>query len=187
MQTINDIKKESEARMTKSIDALKTELTKLRTGRANTALLDHIRVPYYGNDVPLNQVANVTVSDSRTLTIQPWEKNMIGPIEKAIMEANLGLNPNTAGTLIRIPLPSLTEERRRELTKVVKGEGENAKVAIRNIRRDANQHFKNLLKDKKATEDEERRAQDDVQKLTDRYVAEVDKLLATKEKELMEI
>jgi ribosome recycling factor len=187
VQTIAEIKKESEARMHKSVDALKSELIKLRTGRASTALLDHIRVPYYGNDVPLNQVANVAVADARTLTIQPWEKNMIGPIEKAIHEANLGLNPNTAGMLIRIPLPALTEERRRDLTKVVKGEGENAKVAIRNIRRDANQHLKNLLKDKKTTEDEERRAQDDVQKLTDRFVAEVDKMLAAKEKELMEI
>jgi ribosome recycling factor len=187
MQTIAEIKKESEARMQKSVDALKAELTKLRTGRANTALLDHIRVPYYGNDVPLNQVANVAVADARTLTIQPWEKTMVGPIEKAIHEANLGLNPATAGMLIRIPLPALTEERRRDLTKVVKSEGENAKVAIRNIRRDANQHLKNLLKDKKSTEDEERRAQDDVQKLTDRYVAEVDKMLAAKEKELMEI
>lgn len=187
MQDINEIKKESEARMKKSVETLKAELTKMRTGRASTALLDHIRVPYYGNDVPLNQVANVTVSDARTLTIQPWEKTMVAPIEKAIMEANLGLNPNSAGTLIRLPLPALTEERRRDLTKVVKGEGENAKVAIRNIRRDANQHLKNLLKDKKTTEDEERRAQDEVQKLTDRYVAEVDKMLAAKEKELMEI
>lgn len=187
MQNIADIKKESDARMKKSVDALKTELTKLRTGRASTSLLDHIKVPYYGNDVPLNQVANVAVADSRTLTIQPWEKTMVGPIEKAIHEANLGLNPNTAGMLIRIPLPALTEERRKDLAKVVKGEGENAKVAIRNIRRDANQHLKNLLKDKKTTEDEERRAQDEVQKLTDRYVAEVDKLLAAKEKELMEM
>ncbi len=187
MQTIAEIKKESEARMLKSVDALKAELTKLRTGRASTALLDHIRVSYYGNDVPLNQVANVAVADARTLTIQPWEKTMVMPIEKAIHEANLGLNPTTAGTLIRIPLPPLTEERRRDLTKVVKGEGENAKVAIRNIRRDANQHLKNLLKEKKTTEDEERRAQDDVQKLTDRFVAEVDKMLAAKEKELMEM
>jgi ribosome recycling factor len=187
MNTVNDIKKDSEARMVKSLDALKTELTKMRTGRASTALLEHIKVSYYGSDVPLSQVANVTVSDSRTLTIQPWEKTMVSVIEKAILESNLGLNPNTAGTLIRVPLPPLTEERRRELAKVVKSEGEQAKVAIRNVRRDANQHLKTLLKDKKITEDEDRRAQDEVQKLTDRYVAEVDKVLASKEKELMEI
>ncbi len=185
--TVNDIKKDSETRMQKSVDALKAELSKLRTGRASTAVLDHIKVSYYGNDVPLSQVANVAVADARTLTIQPWEKPMVAVIEKAIMESNLGLNPMTAGNLIRVPVPALTEERRRDLTKVVKGTGEDAKIAIRNVRRDANQHLKNLLKEKKVTEDEERRAQDDVQKLTDRFVAEVDKLLSAKEKELMEI
>ncbi len=185
--TVNDIKKDSETRMLKSVDALKVELSKLRTGRASTAVLEHIKVSYYGNDVPLSQVANVAVADARTLTIQPWEKPMVAVIEKAILEANLGLNPMTAGNLIRVPVPALTEERRRDLTKVVKGTGEDAKIAIRNVRRDANQHLKNLLKEKKVTEDEERRAQDDVQKLTDRFVAEVDKLLVTKEKELMEL
>lgn len=185
--TVNDIKKDSETRMLKSVDALKFELSKLRTGRASTAVLDHIKVSYYGNDVPLSQVANVAVADARTLTIQPWEKPMVAVIEKAIMESNLGLNPMTAGNLIRVPVPALTEERRRDLTKVVKGTGEDAKIAIRNVRRDANQHLKNLFKEKKITEDEERGAQDDVQKLTDRFVAEVDKLLAAKEKELMEI
>ena len=185
--TVNDIKKDSETRMLKSVDALKFELSKLRTGRASTAVLDHIKVSYYGNDVPLSQVANVAVADARTLTIQPWEKPMVAVIEKAIMESNLGLNPMTAGNLIRVPVPALTEERRRDLTKVVKGTGEDAKIAIRNVRRDANQHLKNLLKEKKITEDEERGAQDDVQKLTDRFVHDVDKLLAAKEKELMEI
>lgn len=185
--TVNDIKKDSEARMLKSVDALKAELSKLRTGRASTAVLEHIKVPYYGNDVPLSQVANVAVADARTLTIQPWEKTMVAVIEKAIMESNLGLNPMTAGNLIRVPVPALTEERRRDLTKVVKGTGEDAKIAIRNVRRDANQHLKNLFKEKTITEDEERRAQDEVQKLTDRFVADVDKVLAVKEKELMEI
>jgi len=185
--TVIDIKKDSETRMLKSVDALKVELSKLRTGRASTAILEHIKVSYYGNDVPLSQVANVAVADARTLTIQPWEKPMVALIEKAILESNLGLNPMTAGNLIRVPVPALTEERRRDLTKVVKGTGEDAKIAIRNVRRDANQHLKNLLKEKKVTEDEERRAQDDVQKLTDRFVADVDKLLVAKEKELMEI
>lgn len=185
--TVNDIKKDSEARMLKSVEALRNELSRVRTGRASTSLLDHLKVSYYGSDVPLSQVANIAASDARTLTIQPWEKNMVQAIEKAIMESNLGLNPMTAGNLIRVPVPALTEERRRELAKVVKGEGENAKVAIRNVRRDANQHLKNLLKEKKLAEDDERRAQDDIQKLTDRYVADVDKALAAKEKELMEI
>lgn len=185
--TVNDIKKDSETRMLKSVDALKLELSKLRTGRASTAVLDHIKVSYYGNDVPLSQVANVAVADARTLTIQPWEKPMVAVIEKAIQESNLGLNPMTAGNLIRVPVPALTEERRRDLTKVVKSSGEDAKIAIRNVRRDANQHLKNLFKEKKITEDEERRAQDEVQKITDRFVAEVDKVLAAKEKELMEI
>ena len=184
---IDSLKKESAARMAKSVDSLKQELTKLRTGRANVSLLDHITVSYYGNETPLNQVASVGVADARTLLVTPWEKNMIGPIEKAIMKSDLGLNPASAGTTIRVPLPPLTEERRRELVKVVRREGEEAKVAIRNIRRDANSQLKALLKDKKITEDAERQTQDDVQKLTDRHIQEVDKTLAAKEAELMEI
>lgn len=183
---IDEKRRSAEARMKKSIEALKQELTKLRTGRAHTSLLDHITVDYYGSQMPLNQVASVTVPDARTLMIQPWEKNMVGPIEKAIMTSDLGLTPTTAGTNIRVPLPPLTEERRRDLIKVVKNEGEGARVAIRNIRRDANNELKALLKDKAITEDEERRAQDDIQKLTDRHVAEVDQVLAAKEAELSE-
>lgn len=184
---IDDIKKDSTERMTKSVESLKQELTKLRTGRAHASLLDHLTVSYYGNDTPLNQVASVGVSDARTLLVTPWEKNMVGPIEKAIMKSDLGLNPVTAGMAIRVPLPPLTEERRRDLVKVVRHEGEGAKVAIRNIRRDANSQFKTLLKDKKITEDAERQAQDEMQKLTDRYIQDVDKMLAAKETELMEI
>jgi ribosome recycling factor len=184
---IDDIKKDSTDRMTKSVESLKQELTKLRTGRAHASLLDHLTVSYYGNDTPLNQVASVGVSDARTLLVTPWEKNMVGPIEKAIMKSDLGLNPVTAGMAIRVPLPPLTEERRRDLVKVVRHEGEGAKVAIRNIRRDANSQFKTLLKDKKITEDAERQAQDEMQKLTDRYIQDVDKMLAAKETELMEI
>ncbi len=184
---IEDLKKDAELRMGKSIDSLRHELTKLRTGRAHTSLLDHIMVSYYGNDTPLNQVANVGVADARTLVISPWEKNMVQAIEKAIMAANLGLTPNTAGTVIRIPLPPLTEERRRDMTKVVRHEAEGARVAVRNIRRDANNDLKDMLKEKLISEDEERRAQDDIQKLTDKYLAEVDKVLAGKEAELMEV
>lgn len=184
---IDNIKRDAESRMSKSIENLKGELTKLRTGRAHTSLLDHITVEYYGSPMPLNQVANVTVPDARTLMITPWEKSMVGPIEKAIMTSDLGLSPATAGTVIRVPLPVLTEERRRELIKVVKSEGEGARVAIRNIRRDANNEFKNLVKDKEITEDDERRATDDIQKLTDRFIAEVDQLLVAKEAELIEI
>jgi ribosome recycling factor len=184
---IDDLKKDAELRMGKSIDSLRHELTKLRTGRAHTSLLDHIMVSYYGNDTPLNQVANVGVADARTLVISPWEKNMVQAIEKAIMTANLGLTPNTAGTVIRIPLPPLTEERRRDMTKVVRHEAEGARVAVRNIRRDANNDLKDMLKEKLISEDEERRAQDDIQKLTDKYIAEVDKVLAGKEAELMEV
>ncbi len=184
---IDDIKKDSTDRMAKSVDSLKQELTKLRTGRAHASLLDHITVSYYGNDTPLNQVASVGVADARTLLVTPWEKNMVGPIEKAIMKSDLGLNPVTAGMAIRVPLPPLTEERRRDLVKVVRHEGEGAKVAIRNIRRDANSQYKALLKDKKISEDAERQAQEDVQKLTDRYIQDVDKMLAVKEAELMEI
>ena len=184
---IADIKKNVEQKMQKSLDALKTDLGKIRTGRAHTGLLDHVMVDYYGNPTPVNQVANVTLTDARTIGVQPYEKNMVGPIEKAIRDSDLGLNPATNGELIRVPMPMLTEERRRDLIKVVKGEGEDAKVAVRNIRREANDQLKKLLKDKAVGEDEERRAQDDVQKLTDRFVAEIDKALQTKEAELMAV
>lgn len=184
---LNDIKKDAETRMKKSVDALKGELTKLRTGRAHPSLLEHITVDYYGSMVPLSQVGNIGVEDARTLTITLWERNMIQAVEKAILTSDLGLNPNSAGTVIRIPMPPLTEERRRELIKVVRHEGEGAKVAIRNIRRDANNDLKELLKAKEINEDDERRGQDEIQKLTDRYIVEVDKVLETKEKDLMEI
>ena len=184
---INDINKDAETRMGKSVDSLKTELTKLRTGRAHTSLLDHITVEYYGSQVPLNQVANISVSDARTLSVQPWEKPMVQKVEKAIMESNLGLNPATAGEVIRVPLPPLTEERRKDMIRLVRQEGEGAKVAIRNIRRDAISDYKSLLKEKEITEDEERKAEDDIQKLTDKYIAKVDELLELKEKDLMEV
>ena len=184
---INDVKKQTESRMQKSISSLKEALTKIRTGRAHTSLLDHITVPYYGSEVPLTQAANVAVADARTLTITPWEKNLVPTIEKAIMTSDLGLNPVTVGNVIRINLPSLTEERRRNLIKVVRGEAEGARVAIRNIRRDANNDLKKLVKDKTISEDEDRRAQDDIQKLTDKCIADVDKILEAKESELMEI
>jgi ribosome recycling factor len=184
---IDDIKREATTRMTKSLDSLKQELTKLRTGRANASLLDHVTVSYYGSEMPLNQVASVGVADARTLLVTPWEKNMVGPIDKAIRASDLGLNPVSAGTTIRVPLPPLTEERRRDLVKVLRSEGEGAKVAIRNIRRDANSQLKTRLKDKKITEDAERQAQDDIQKLTDRHIQDVDRILAAKEAELMEI
>ncbi len=184
---IDEIKEDAESRMTKSVDSLRHELAKLRAGRAHPSLLDQISVDYYGSPTPLNQVSNITATDARTLTVAPWEKAMVQPIEKAIMESDLGLNPATAGTTIRIPLPPLTEERRRDLVKVVKHEGETAKVAIRNIRRDANSDFKDLVKEKEISEDEERRASDDIQKLTDRYVNEVDKVVQEKEADLMEI
>lgn len=173
--------------MAKSVESLKHELIKLRTGRAHTSLLDHITVNYYGSEVPLNQVASITVGDSRTLVVSPWEKNMVSAVEKAILASDLGLNPVTAGTVMRIPLPPLTEERRRDLVKVVRHEGEGARVAIRNIRRDANTLLKELLKEKEITEDAEHRAQDDIQKLTDKYIGEIEKVLETKEAELMEI
>jgi ribosome recycling factor len=184
---IDDIKTDAMDRMGKSVEALKQELSKVRTGRAHPSLLDHVTVSYYGSDVPLKQVANVSVEDNRTLMVTPWEKKMVQAVEKAIMTSDLGLNPATAGMVIRVPLPALTEERRRELVKVVRGEAEHAKVAIRNVRRDANADFKSLLKDKDISEDEERRAQDDIQKLTDKYVADVDGVLAVKEQELMEV
>jgi ribosome recycling factor len=184
---IADIKKNVEQKMNKSLEALKADLGKVRTGRAHTGLLDHVMVDYYGSPTPVNQVANVTLTDARTIGVQPYEKNMVGPIEKAIRDSDLGLNPATNGDLIRVPMPMLTEERRRDLIKVVKGEGENAKVAVRNIRREANEQLKKLLKDKQVGEDEERRAQEDVQKLTDRFVAEIDKALQVKEADLMAI
>ena len=184
---INDIKKDATARMQKSVDALKHDLTKLRTGRASTALVDNLKVNYYGSDVPLSQVASVAIADARTITITPWEKNMVGVVEKAIFASDLGLTPNTAGQLIRINLPPLTEERRKELSKHVSHEGENAKVAIRNIRRDALHQVKELLKSKQITEDEERRAEDDVQKLTDKFVKDVDGVVKAKEDELMAV
>ena len=184
---IEDILKDAETRMGKSVDSLKTELTKIRTGRAHPSLLDQVSVDYYGNETPINQVANVTVEDSRTLAVAPWEKQMVPVVEKAIINSGLGLNPATAGNLIRIPMPPLTEERRRELVKVVKGEGENTKIAVRNIRRDANSDFKDMLKDKDISEDESRDAEDSVQKLTDKFVAAIDDVISVKEKELMEI
>jgi len=184
---INEIQQDAEGRMGKSVESLKGELSKLRAGRAHPSLLEQISIDYYGSSTPLNQVANVTATDSRTLTIVPWEKTMVQPIEKAIMEADLGLNPATAGTTIRIPLPPLTEERRRDLVRVVKHEGESAKVAIRNIRRDANSDFKDLLKEKEISEDEEHDAIDNMQKLTDRHVAEVDQIIQAKEDDLMEV
>jgi ribosome recycling factor len=184
---IEDIKKDADGRMQKSVASFKDELTKVRTGRAHTSLLDHVMVPYYGSDVPINHVANVGVADSRTLTVTPWEKSMMPTVEKAIMTADLGLNPATAGNVIRVPLPPLTEERRRDLVRVVRGEAETARVAMRNIRRDALADLKTLQKDKDISEDEERHGQDIIQKLTDRFVAEVDKILAGKEAELLEV
>lgn len=184
---IDEILQDAGMRMDKSIDSLKQGLSKVRTGRAHPSLLDHLVVDYYGSNVPISQVANIGVEDARTLTITPWEKPMVQPIEKAILKSDLGLNPATAGTVIRIPMPPLTEETRRGLVKIVRHDGEAAKVAIRNIRRDANSDFKELLKEKEISEDEERKAQDDIQKLTDAHVAAVDKVLETKESELMEI
>lgn len=184
---IADVKKQTEQKMTKSIEALKNDLGKVRTGRAHTGILDHVMVDYYGSMMPLAQVANVNLSDARTITVQPWEKKLVTAVEKAIREADLGLNPSIQGDMIRVPMPPLTEERRKELAKVVKSEGENAKVAIRNIRRDANNALKDALKAKTVSEDEEKRAQDDVQKLTDRFIAEIDKAIAEKEKELMAV
>jgi ribosome recycling factor len=184
---INDIQKDAERRMQKSIETLKTELAKIRTGRPHPSLLDHVTVDYYGSQVPLSQVANINVEDARTLTVTPWEKPMVGVVEKAILKSDLGLNPATNGGVIRVPMPPLTEERRRDLTRVVKSEGEQAKVAVRNIRRDANSDFKSLLKDKQISEDEERGAEDAIQKLTDKYVAEIDAVLHDKERDLLSI
>ena len=184
---LNEIKKDAQARMGKSIDALRHTLIKLRTGRASAAIVDHLKVNYYGSEVPLSQVASVAVTDARSITITPWEKQMVGPVEKAILASDLGLTPNTAGTVIRLNIPALTEERRRDLSKVVHSEGEDTKVAIRNIRRDGNHQVKELLKDKQISEDEERKAEQDVQKLTDRYVADVDHVCKAKEQELMSL
>lgn len=184
---IDEIRADTNNRMNKSIDALKSELSKLRTGRAHASLLDHITVPYYGSNTPLSQVASITVADARTLTVQPWEKDLVGPIEKAIITSDLGLNPATAGTVIRVPLPALTEERRRDMIKIVRQEGENTRVAIRNIRRDANSDFKSLHKEKEITEDELHEAEDVVQKITDNHIHQVDEMIQVKEKDLMEM
>ena len=184
---IADIKKSAEQKMMKSVETLKHDLGKVRTGRAHTGLLDHIQVDYYGTPMPIAQCANLTLADARTIGVQPWEKKMIPVIEKAIRDSDLGLNPVTSGDLIRVPMPALTEERRRDLIKVVRHEAENARIAVRNIRRDANEHLKKLLKDHAVAEDEERHAQVDVQKLTDRFIADIDKLLATKETDLMAV
>ena len=184
---ISDVRKAADQKMEKSVDALKADLAKIRTGRAHTGLLDHIHVDYYGTSMPLSQVANVTLADPRTIGVQPWEKKMIPVVEKAIRDSDLGLNPATSGDLIRVPMPALTEERRRELIKVVHKEGEAAKIAVRNVRRDANEQLKKLAKDKQCSEDDERHAQVDVQKLTDRYIAEIDKVLHAKEADLMAI
>ncbi len=184
---IADIKRTTEQKMQKSLEALKADLGKVRTGRAHAGLLDHVMVDYYGNPTQINQVANITLADARTIGVQPWEKNMVAKVEKAIRDSDLGLNPSTSGDLIRVPMPMLTEERRRDLIKVIKTEGENAKIAVRNIRRDANNHLKDSLKKKEIAEDEERRTQDEIQKLTDRYVAEIDKALAAKEADLMAV
>ncbi|NPT38832.1 ribosome recycling factor [Paraburkholderia xenovorans] len=185
--SVADIRKGAEQKMQRSIDAFKNDLSKIRTGRAHTGLLDHIQCDYYGSPVPISQVANLTLIDARTIGVQPWEKKMVSVVEKAIRESDLGLNPATQGDVIRVPMPALTEERRRELTKVVKSEAETAKVAVRNLRRDANEQLKKLVKDKEISEDDERRAGDDVQKLTDRFVAEIDKLVVTKEAEIMTV
>jgi ribosome recycling factor len=184
---INDIKQDSEKRMQKTIESLHVDMSKIRTGRANAGLLDHVQVDYYGTMSQLSQVANVTTSDSRTILVTPWEKSMVAAVEKAILTSDLGLNPSTVGTAIRVPMPPLTEERRKELTKVVRNEGEQSKVSIRNIRRDANNNLKDMVKDKLISEDDERRATEVIQKLTDKYIAEIDTILAKKEKDLMEI
>lgn len=184
---ISDVKQTADQKMQKTLETLKTDLGKVRTGRAHTGILDHVTVDYYGSPVPIAQVANVSLADARTITVQPWEKKMVGPVEKAIRDSDLGLNPSSSGDVIRVPMPPLTEERRRDLIKVVRAEGENAKVAVRNVRRDANSQLKDLTKDKAITEDDERRAEAEIQKLTDRYIADIDKLLQAKEQDLMAI
>ena len=185
--SLSEVKQSAESRMGKSIETLKVGLSKIRTGRAHAGILDHVQVEYYGSLVPVSQVANINLVDARTISVQVWEKNMAGPVEKAIRDSDLGLNPIAMGDSIRVPMPALTEERRRDLTKVVKGEGEDAKIAVRNLRREANEALKKLVKDKDISEDDERRAQDDVQKLTDRHVAEIDKLITQKEAEIMTV
>jgi ribosome recycling factor len=185
--TIPEIRSQTEQKMLKSLEALKTSLAKIRTGRAHAGLLDHVQVDYYGSMVPISQVANVTLVDARTIGVSPWEKKMAQAIDKAIRESDLGLNPSMTGELIRVPMPPLSEERRKEMAKLVRTEGEDAKVAVRNLRRDANSHLKDLIKAKAASEDDERRAQDDVQKLTDRFIVEIDKLLHAKEQEIMTV
>jgi ribosome recycling factor len=184
---INDIKKTAEDKMNKSVEALKHEFAKVRTGRANAGLLDHVRIDYYGSMVPLSQVANISVIDAHTLGVQPWEKGMSAKIEKTIRDCDLGLNPASMGDIVRVPIPPMTEERRKELVKIVRGEAEGGKVAVRNIRRDAIAHLKDLLKEKEIGEDDERRAQDEIQKMTDKHIAEMDKVLAEKEKDLMAV
>lgn len=184
---INDIKQDAEKRMKKAVESLRHEMSKIRTGRANASLLDHVQVDYYGNMTPLNQIANITSSDSRTLLVTPWEKSMVAAIEKAILTSELGLNPATAGNAIRVPMPALTEERRKEMTRIVRGEAEQGRVSVRNVRRDANNQLKDLVKEKAIAEDDEHRANDLIQKLTDKYIAEIDSVLGEKEKDLMEV
>jgi ribosome recycling factor len=184
---IADLKKSAEQKMQKTVEALKHDYQKVRTGRAHTGLLDHIQVDYYGSMMPINQVANVTLADARTIAVQPWEKKMVQVVEKAIRDSDLGLNPATSGDLIRVPMPPLTEDRRKELIKVVRHEAENARIAVRNIRRDTNEHLKKMLKDHEVSEDDERHAQTDVQKLTDRYITEIDKVLQGKEADLLAV
>lgn len=185
--SVAEVKKSAESRMTKSLETLKLNLSKIRTGRAHAGILDHVMVDYYGSPVPISQVANINLIDARTINVQPWEKKMSALVEKAIRDSDLGLNPQSMGDNIRVPMPALTEERRRELTKVARSEGEDSKIAVRNLRRDANEALKKLVKDKEASEDDERRAQDDVQKLTDRNVAEIDRLVAQKEADIMTV
>jgi ribosome recycling factor len=184
---IEDLKKDAAVRMHKCVQVFQADLKKMRTGRAHPSLVEHLKVDYYGNDVPLQQVANISVEDARTLVVSPWEKTMVGPIEKAIHKSDLGLTPMTAGSVIRVPLPPLTEERRRDITKVVKQDAENARVSVRNVRRDVLADLKELLKEKEISQDEERKAQDEIQKLTDRFVAEIDQNLAAKEKEILQV
>jgi len=185
--TIADVKNNAQQKMLKSIDTLKADLAKIRTGRAHTGILDHVHVDYYGTPTLITQVANVTLLDARTISVQPWEKKMVAAIERAIRDSDLGLNPSSQGEIIRVPTPPLTEERRKEMVKIVKVEGEDAKIAIRNIRRDANEGLKKLLKDKDCSEDDERRSQDEVQKLTDKFIADIDKLVVDKEKEVLTV
>lgn len=185
--SVADVKKNAQDRMAKSMETLKGDLAKVRTGRAHTGILDHVMVDYYGAPTALSQVANLTLLDARTIGVQPWEKKMLAPIEKAIRESDLGLNPSSFGEMIRVPTPALTEERRKEMVKLCKSEAEDAKIAVRNIRRDANEQLKKLVKDKAISEDDERRAQDDVQKLTDKFVADIDKVVAEKEKEVLTV